>query len=313
MSVGSFAVPKIGSPSNVLREYTTGGSWSKPTDASFKGLWVFAAGGGGAGAAGGVATTAYGGGGGGGGALVRLWIPAASLGLTETYAIGAGGAGVATGNGGAGGATLFGAHVNAKGGSGGIQGGPSNPAQVAGGSALLCVPSGTGASISGAPGGRARREPGSGVLPGDGIVGSLIPLGGVVGLQPVATGGAGGGSGGGYSNTTGTGLGGSNGGGIYAGSLTPGGAGGAFGGGNGTAGVSDVNLDGLLGFATATIGLGTGGGGGGGASGATAGGTGAAAGRGAGGGGGGSTQTGTRGASGAGGNGFLLVYEMYAI
>jgi hypothetical protein len=304
----------VAPPANVLREFTTGGSWSKPTDASFKGVWVFAAGGGGSGGAGGVSLTVYGGGGGGGGAIVRRWIPAASLLTTETYAIGAGGAGVATGNGGAGGATLFGAHVDAKGGGGGVQGAASNPAQVAGGSALLCVPSGTGASISGAPGGRGRREPGSGVNPGSAVIGSILDIGGVAGKSPVATGGAGGGSGGGYSTSTGTGLGGSDGGGCYQGGiLVAGGAGGAFGGGAGTAGASDIYLDPFLGIVTTTIGLGTGGGGGGGTSGATAGGTGAAGGLAAGGGGGGSTQTGTRGASGAGGNGFLLVYEVFAI
>jgi hypothetical protein len=304
----------VAPPANVLREYTTGGSWSKPTDASFTGVWVFAAGGGGSGGAGGVAITAYGAGGGGGGAIVRLWIPAASLGLTETYAIGAGGAGPSTGNGSAGGATLFGLHVEAKGGNGGLQGGPGNPQQAAGGSPLTSIPSGSGASISGAPGGRGRREPGSGVLPGSAVIASIFALGGVVGFSPVATGGAGGGSGGGYSNVTGTGLGGSDGAGCYQGGiLVAGGAGGAFGGGNGTAGTNDIYLDPFLGLVTPTIGLGTAGGGGGGTSGATAGGTGAGSGRAAGGGGGGSTQTGTRGAGGAGGDGFLLVYEVFAI
>jgi len=69
MSVGYFAIPVAGSPAppaNVLHEYTTGGTWNKPTDPSFQGVWVFAAGAGGAGGAGGVATTVYGGGGGGG-------------------------------------------------------------------------------------------------------------------------------------------------------------------------------------------------------------------------------------------------------
>jgi hypothetical protein len=304
----------VAPPANVLREFTAGGSWSKPTDASFQGVWVFAAGGGGSGGAGGagnVVSSPYGGGGGGGGAIVRLWIPSASLGLTETYAIGAGGAGVATGNGGAGGATLFGAHVDAKGGGGGVQGGASNPAQVAGGSALLCIPLNN--AISGAPGQRGQRDTIT-TAAGAAVIANVLTLGGGIATSPVATGGAGGGGGGGYNNATANGAAGGDGGGAYnSNTLTNGGAGGAFGGGNGTAGASDIYLDPFLGIFTTTIGLGTGGGGGGGASGATAGGTGAASGRAAGGGGGGSTQTGTRGASGAGGDGFLLVYEVFAI
>ena len=59
-------------PANVLLEYTGSGTWNKPTDPAFQGVWVFAAGAGGAGGAGGVATTVYGGGGAGGGAIVRL-------------------------------------------------------------------------------------------------------------------------------------------------------------------------------------------------------------------------------------------------
>jgi len=311
MSVGSFAVPRIGSPANVLHQYTTGGTWNKPASPSFKGVWVFAAGGGGSGGGGGVATSISGGGGGGGGAVVRLWIPAASLGLTETYAIGAGGAGVASGNGGAGGATLFGAHVEAKGGNGGNQGNPTAGAQIAGGNALLCTPV-TGSAISGAPGQRGYQNTATLAAP-SAVIGATLALSGGSNNTPVATGGAGGGAGGGWNNSTGTGGAGGAGGGCYqGGTLTAGPAGGAVGGGAGTAGSNDIYLDPFLGIVNTTIGLGTGGGGGGGASGATAGGTGAAGGRAAGGGGGGSTQTGTRGASGAGGNGFLLVYEVYA-
>ena len=303
----------VAPPSNVLREYTTGGSWSKPSDASFKGVWVFAAGGGGAGGAGSVSTPSISGGsGGGGGAIVRLWIPSASLLTTETYAIGAGAVSVATGNGGAGGATLFGAHVEAKGGSGGTGGSTVTPAQVAGGSALLCTPL-TGSAISGAPGGRGRRETAQ-ALAGSAVIASVLTIAGGVTTSPIASGGAGGGGGGGYNATSGLGIAGGDGGGCYqGGSLTAGPAGGAFGGSNGTAGANDIYIDPLIGLVTTTVGLGTGGGGGGGASGATAGGTGAVGGRGAGGGGGGGTQTGTRGAGGAGGNGFIILYEMFAI
>lgn len=303
----------VAPPANVLREFTAGGSWSKPTDASFQGVWVFAAGGGGSGGAGGVATTTFGGGGGGGGAMVRLWVPAASLLTTETYAIGAGATGPATGAGSAGGATLFGAHVEAVGGDGGNQGGTANAAQRGGGKATLCVPV-TGSAISGSPGARGTRDVTSAPA-GSAVIAPILTLIGVVAVDfPIAVGGAGGGGGGGYNNANATGTGGNGGGGCYqGGSLVAGPAGGAFGGSNGTAGASDIYLDPFLGIVTTTIGLGTGGGGGGGASGATAGGTGAAGGRAAGGGGGGSTQTGTRGAGGAGGDGFLLVYEVFAI
>jgi len=317
MSVGSFALPIAGSPTppaNVLHEYTTGGTWSKPTDPSFKGVWVFAAGAGGSGGAGHRnSSLASGGSGGGGGAIVRVWIPEASLGATETYAIGAGGTGPASGAGNAGGATLFGLHVEAIGGSGGTGGSTIAPAQVAGGSALLCIPA-TGSAISGAPGGRGRRESVQ-PLAGDAVIASVLTLAGGITTSPIASGGAGGGGGGGWIGSLPGGLDGGDGGGAYNNStLTNGGAGGAAGGSNGTAGVDDIYLTPFLGLpVTTTIGLGTGGGAGGGASGATAGGSGANGGRAAGGGGGGSTESGTRGAGGDGGDGYLIVYEVYEI
>jgi hypothetical protein len=293
----------VAPPANVLRQYTTGGTWSKPTDASFRGVWVFAAGGGGSGGAGNVVATntaIAGGAGGGGGSIVRRWIPAASLGLTENYAIGAGAAGVATGNGTSGGATLFGLHAEAKGGSGGADGQTATSTTGgAGGNALLNVPIASGASISGGVGGQGRQAS---------VVAATIGM--------VTTAGAGGGGGGGRTTTAvGNGI---DGGGCYNnGSLTAGGAGGVANGGNGTAGVSDIYLDPFLGLVTATIGMGTGGGGGAGNTGASAvAGTGGAGGRASGGGGGGSQSngaSGTRGASGAGGNGFLLVLEVFAI
>ena len=295
----------VAPPSNVLREYTTGGSWSKPTDASFKGVWVFAAGGGGSGGAG-IATTGTvyaGGSAGGGGSLVRRWVPAVSLLTTETYAIGAGATGPATGAGSAGGATLFGAHVEAKGGSGGVVGlaGATQRVGGAGGSALLNVPIASGNSISGGAGGDGSRS-----VPG---------VGGVTGLLNTAA--PGGGGGGGGNAGTGPFNGGAGGGTYQAGSLTAGGAGGVASGGSGTAGASNIYIDPFLGLVTATIGIGTGGGGGAGNSGASAvAGSGAAGGRAAGGGGGGSQgagASGTLGAGGAGGNGFLLVYEVFAI
>jgi len=289
----------VAPPANVLREYTTGGSWSKPTDASFKGVWVFAAGGGGSGGAGTIVSAQVnlnGGSGGGGGSLVRLWIPEASLGATETYAIGAGAGGPASSAGDTGGATLFGLHVEAKGGTGGQVGANPNRATAAGGSSVLNTPIASGYSISGNSSGNGIRT--APVTEAGNAMESLA--------------GAGGGGGGGRDTTT-SGPG-SNGGGCYsAGTLTAGGVAGTAGGGAGVAGVSDIYLDPFLGLVTSTIGMGTGGGGGGGNFGAgTAGGNGGAGGRAAGGGGGGSATT-TRGAGGAGGNGFLLVYEVFAI
>jgi hypothetical protein len=294
----------VAPPANVLREYTTGGSWSKPTDASFQGVWVFAAGAGGSGGTGYVATGPSGGrgaSGGGGGSIVRRWIPAASLLTTETYAIGAGGAGPTSvpSSGSAGGATLFGLHVEAKGGSGGIRGDFTARTVTQGGNATLNTPVSSGYSISGGNG-------------GDGFFLSVLTA---AANAMITTAGAGGGGGGGAQTSSGLSGAGGNGGGCYnAGSLTAGGAGGAALGGAGTAGVSDIYIDPFLGIVTATIGLGTGGGGGGGNFGATLAGAGAAGGLGAGGGGGGTAQTGgTAGAGGAGGNGFLLVYEVFAI
>jgi hypothetical protein len=291
----------VAPPANVLREYTTGGSWSKPTAASFKGVWVFAAGGGGSGGAGFANNTATsGGGGGGGGSLVRVWIPAASLLTTETYAIGAGGASPATTIGNAGGATLFGLHVEAKGGSGGSRGTSSTTTVTggAGGNASLNVPVVlNGLSISGATGGTGTRT-NTGTAGGNGTINVAAPGGGgATGHASPTIGGNG------YA-----------GGGAWSTSLVAGGAGGTSPGGAGTAGANNIYIDVFLGLITSTIGIGTGGGGGAGNIGANAGGAGAAGGRAAGGGGGGGTQVaGTVGAGGAGGDGFIILYEMFAI
>jgi hypothetical protein len=291
----------VAAPANVLREYTTGGTWSKPSDASFQGVWVFAAGGGGSGGAGFPNNTATsGGGGGGGGSLVRVWIPAASLLTTETYAIGAGGASPATTIGNAGGATLFGLHVEAKGGSGGARGTSSTTTVSggAGGNASLNVPVVlNGLSISGAAGGTGTRVS-TGTAGGNGTINVAAP---------------GGGGGTGHASPT-LGANGYAGGGAWSTSLVAGGAGGTSPGGAGTAGANDIYINVFLGLISSSIGIGTGGGGGAGNTGANNGGAGGAGGRAAGGGGGGGTQlAGTVGAGGAGGDGFMIVYEMFAI
>jgi hypothetical protein len=296
----------VAPPANVLREYTTGGSWSKPTDASFKGVWVFAAGGGGAGGAGNVnVTNVTGGGGGGGGSISRLWVPAGSLLTTETYAIGAGAVSVATGNGGAGGATLFGAHAEAKGGSGGT-GGSTSAASVAagaGGDAALNTPVVNGSSISGGRGGTGARATATATAVAAGIISGAN----LVGSSAAAPGG-----GGGCGVNAGTQQAGIVGGNAWSTTQTTGGAAGTAGGGNGGNGVSDIYINPFLGLIASTIGIGTGGGGGGGITTGTAG-NGGNGGRAAGGGGGGATGSGTRGASGAGGNGYLIVYEVFGI
>ncbi len=296
----------VAPPANVLREFTTGGSWSKPTDASFKGVWVFAAGGGGAGGAGNVnVTNVTGGGGGGGGSISRLWIPAASLLTTETYAIGAGAVSVATGNGGAGGATLFGAHAEAKGGSGGT-GGSTSAASVAagaGGDAALNTPVVNGSSISGGRGGTGARANATATDVAAGIISGAN----LVGSSAAAPGG-----GGGCGVSGGVQQAGKAGGAAWSTTQTSGGAAGTAGGGNGGNGVSDIYINPLLGLIASTIGIGTGGGGGGGITTGTAG-NGGNGGRAAGGGGGGGTGSGTRGAGGAGGDGFIILYEVFGI
>lgn len=288
----------VAAPANVLREYTTGGSWSKPTDASFKGVWVFAAGAGGSGGGGGGgASSVTGGSGGGGGAGTRIWIPSASLAPTETIVIGSGGASVASGNGNVGGDSSFGLLATAKGGGAGLgtnSGGPT--AGGAGGSGGTSVPGFGAGSDSGNNGGTGSRNNADTA----GGSGNAIFAG------------AGGGGAGGIN--VGTAFDGSAGGGCYnANVLTAGGAAGAIGG-NGTSGVNDVALQLLTGLTANTVGFGTAGGGGGGAVGGSNGGSGGNGGRGAGGGGGGGCATGgTPGASGTGGNGFVLVYEIFAI
>ena len=296
----------VAPPSNVLREYTTGGTWTKPTAASFKGVWVFAAGAGGAGGAGNVnVTNVTGGGAGGGGSLVRVWVPAASLLTTETYAIGAGAVSVATGNGGTGGATLFGAHVEAKGGGGGT-GGSTSAASVAagaGGDAALNTPVVNGSSISGGRGGTGARA---------NATATDVPAGIISGANLVGSSAAAPGGGGGCGVSAGVQQAGKAGGAAWSTTQTSGGAAGIAGGGNGGNGVSDIYINPFLGLIASTIGIGTGGGGGGGITTGTAG-NGGTGGRAAGGGGGGGTGSGTRGASGAGGDGFIIVYEVFAI
>jgi len=282
-------------PANVLREYTADDTWSKPSSTFFQGVWVLVAGGAGSGASGSVgATNKTGGTGGSGGALVRRWVPAASLAGTESVTIGAGGATATLSAGNNGADTSFGTHAIAKGGIGGIYNGSATQPGPAGGDVLACTPVASGMADSGAPGGQAGRTTANTLAGGDGMT---------------AFAGAGGGGGGGY--TTGGGATGGRGGGTYqGGTLTQGGVGGTAGN-NGTDGVSDINLNPFGELVASTIGFGTAGGGGGGsgAAGAT-GGNGGNGGRAAAGGGGGAGTV-TAGTGGSGGNGFCIIYEVY--
>ena len=219
------------SPSNVLREYTGNTTWNKPTNPSFKGIWVFAAGGGGSGGGGqsGSANRACGGGAGGGAAFVRLWIPSNSLLPSESVVVGLGGVGVVSVSGSSGGDSLFGIHVLAKGGGGGARGLNTSGTAIggAGGSALLCIPIASGYSISGGAGGNGRRS-----APTSASSGLLL-----VGIP-------GGGGGAGTNDAILSGASGANGGGIYANeTLVAGGSGGIGAGSNGTSGSNNVNLD----------------------------------------------------------------------
>lgn len=113
-----------------------GGTWTKPSDTNFIGVYVRARGPGGSG--GGSGTNDKIGGGGAGGGACDKWIAAASLGSTETLAIGTGGAAPTAGNnaGNAGDkATAFGSHLSAGAGAGGQAGNEGTPATVAGGTA----------------------------------------------------------------------------------------------------------------------------------------------------------------------------------
>lgn len=114
---------------SVQRQYITPGAtaWNKP--AGLKGIYVWVTGGGGGG---GGATTAAAGNlspaaGGAGGSTAFAWIPASSLGASETVTVGAAGtAGAAAGNGGSGGNSSLGTLIVANGGTGGSTAGQTN-------------------------------------------------------------------------------------------------------------------------------------------------------------------------------------------
>lgn len=101
-----------------VREFTTNGTWTKPSDLKF--IKVELWGGGGGGGSNQSTNSPYASGG-GGGAYSEKIIKASDLGATETVTVGAGGAGNTSGDGdgAVGGTSSFGSHVSAYGGGGG--------------------------------------------------------------------------------------------------------------------------------------------------------------------------------------------------
>ena len=130
----------IGGGAN-LQEFTSTGTWTKPSGATFVMVECWGgAGGGGSGRRGAVSTNRLGGSGGGGGAYTQRLFKASDLTSTVTVTIAAGGTGGAAitvdstdgNNGTNGGNTTFGSYLTAFGGGAG-QGGPNTGPQTFGG------------------------------------------------------------------------------------------------------------------------------------------------------------------------------------
>ncbi len=156
----TLAITSGGISSADIQEFSTVGTstWTKPAGAKLVHVLIFGGGGGGGSgrrrATASVATAAFGGGGGGGGGRIEAWIPASSLGATETVTVAAGGTGGsaqtvdnANGNNGAsGGTSYFGSNILARGGSGGSGGSSSSGPSGSGGASFQEISLGTAAA-----------------------------------------------------------------------------------------------------------------------------------------------------------------------
>lgn len=239
-------------------------TWVKPIGAKTV-MVTLVGGGGGGGGAGNVNSTTGGGGGGGGGGVSQYTFNATSLGATVDVVAGAagtGGAGKASGStgagivGGNGGDSSFGAHIIAKGGTGG------NPSLGSGSAGGTGGAGGFGNLVSGSNGGAGGSGGGAGVA-GTGVT-TFAPTGGGGGGSSGGAGSSVGAAGGARSviavlaggtggNATGSAGGAGN---SYAANDSVGGTGGGGGGGDGS-----NNANGGNGGAGATYGAGGGGGG----------------------------------------------------
>lgn len=282
----------------VLTEFTSNGTWTKPS--GLKRVLVCcvgAGGGGGSGRRGATSTNRQGGGGGGGGAIVWNNIEASSLPSSVSVTIGAGGTGGTgitvddtNGNTGTnGGDTSFGGFVLAKGGTGGNPGlNSTSMSSSLGGAASACIPSYGPFAITGATNGTGSTSNSGNAI--SGLSGS---------------GGAPGGSGGsGITNANALSTSAGSGGGVYNLGVFISGASAA------NSGVNNAGKYLMLSTSIAcTNGVGTGGAGGYGTV-LINGGNGGNAGAGAGGG-AGTTNGSTSGAGGTGGDGLCVIMEIY--
>lgn len=285
--VGTVTRTMLADAPTITNSYTSDSTWTNPSPASPRRVFVRLVGdGGGAGSGrkGAAGTNRGGGGAGGPGAVVEFWALTTDLSATEAVTVGAGGAGGASvstnstnGNpGSAGTGTTFASSI-AKGGNSGAGG------TTSGGTGATTISNANSAGIA-----TANTGTGGNGGTGNGLSGTTV--------APSLA--AGGGGGGGVSSVNAEGAGANGGGtGVTAGiGIISGGVGGTTGGGNGADGV-------------AARGSGTGGGGGGGSTSGNAGHGGNGGGFGGGGGGGGAStdDVGNSGAGGNGGGGYALI------